>query len=111
MRWILVALILSVGLTPAYARTRSSLTDRFGEANTTHDGHLTAEQARSGMPAVARDFAAIDMGHRGFVTLDDIKAYRHTRRLERRAAKQAAQGGAQPASARTGAGLPAAGAE
>lgn len=110
MRWILVALMFSVGLTPAYARPHHSLTERFGEANTTHDGHLTAEQARSGMPAVARDFAAIDTGHRGFVTLDDIKAYRHTKRLERRAAKQSGQG-AQPTSARTGAGLPAAGAE
>ncbi len=72
-------------------RTRRTLQERFDEANTTHDGRLTAEQARSKMPSVARDFAAIDTDHKGTVTLDQIKAYRKAVRAEKRAAKKAAK--------------------
>jgi hypothetical protein len=72
-------------------RARRTLQERFDEANTTHDGHLTAEQARAKMPSVARDFAAIDSGHKGYVTLDDIKAHTKAVRAERRAAKKAAK--------------------
>lgn len=102
MRWILIALLASAGAahaqTAAAARPHAhhTLTERFDEANTTHDGHLTAEQARSKMPAVARDFDSIDTTHKGYVTVDDIKGYRHAKRLARRAEKQ----GAQPAAAR-----------
>ncbi len=59
---------------------RRTLQDRFDAANTTHDGHLTKIQARSGMPAVARNFTAIDKDHNGYVTLDDIRAYNRARR-------------------------------
>ena len=62
--------------------------ERFEAANTTHDGHLTLDQARAGhMPLIARRFDAIDAGHKGFVTMDDIKAYRRAQRAERAAAK------------------------
>ncbi len=120
MRWIIAALLISItaahaqtpmtGTTgaptstppatalepqaPAAAkphRARRTLQERFDEANTTHDGHLTAEQARAKMPSVARDFAAIDSGHKGYVTLDDIKAHTKAVRAERRAAKKAAK--------------------
>lgn len=68
---------------------RRTLQARFDAANTTHDGHLTLEQARAGrMVAVARDFAAIDTTQRGYVTVDDIKAHRRAARLARKAAKQ-----------------------
>ena len=70
-------------------RGRRTLQERFDTANTTHDGHLTLEQARAGhMVAVARDFAAIDTTHKGYVTVDDIKAHRHAVRLAKKAAKQ-----------------------
>ncbi len=73
---------------PARAhRRRATLQQRFDEANTTHDGHLTQEQARSHMPAVARDFAAIDTGNKGYVTMDDIRAHAGARRAARRAAR------------------------
>jgi hypothetical protein len=43
------------------------------------------------MPSVARDFAEIDKDHKGYVTVDDIRAHaaaqRATRRAERAAAK------------------------
>ena len=70
-------------------RHRMSLAERFAAANTTHDGHLTQEQARSKMPSIARDFAAIDTGNKGYVTLDDIRAHNHARRVARRAARAA----------------------
>ena len=59
---------------------RRTLQDRFNAANTTHDGHLTEAQAQSGMPAVARNFAAIDKDHTGYVTLNDIRAYNRAHR-------------------------------
>lgn len=66
---------------------RRTMQERFDAANTTHDGHLTLEQARAGrMNAVVRDFAAIDTAKRGYVTLDDIKAHRHAVREAKRTA-------------------------
>ena len=71
------------------ARAHRTFQERFDSANTTHDGHLTLEQARAGhMVAVARDFAAIDTTHKGYVTVDDIKAHRHAVRMAKKAAKQ-----------------------
>lgn len=74
-----------------------ALKDRFAKANATGDGRLTPEQATSGMPMVARNFAAIDAGKKGYVTLEDIQAYRQehprkrpvgaARKARRRAAK------------------------
>lgn len=75
----------------APARPRLTLDERFAIANTTHDGRLTLEQARSKLPAVAHRFAAIDTANQGYVTLDQIKAYRRQQAAERRAAKKAAQ--------------------
>lgn len=69
---------------------RRTLQERFDLANTTHDGRLTLDQARAGrMPAVVRDFTAMDTARHGYVTLDEIKNYRKTRRLANRAARQA----------------------
>jgi hypothetical protein len=55
--------------------------DRFAAANTTHDGCLTQAQAEAGgMRPVARNFAQIDVAHRGCVTLQDIRAFTQQRR-------------------------------
>lgn len=72
-------------------RHRATLQERFDEANTTHDGHLTLEQARSKMPSVARQFAEIDTGNRGYVTLDEIKDHAKQQRAARRAARAASK--------------------
>ena len=75
--------------TPAAPHPRRTPQQRFDEANTTHDGHLTLEQARAGrMNAVVRDFADIDTARRGYVTMDEIKAHRRAVRLAKKAAKQ-----------------------
>ncbi len=60
---------------PAHAAQHMTLHQRFEQANTTHDGHLTEEQAKLGMKSVARHFDVIDKDHKGYVTEEDIHAY------------------------------------
>ena len=80
---------------PRPRRVYHTLQERFDLANTTHDGHLTKEQARSKMPSVARDFDAIDTNHQGYVTMDDIKAHAAARRAARRQARRDAKAKAE----------------
>jgi hypothetical protein len=56
------------------------LVQRFANANVTHDGRLTREQAEAGMPMVARNFDTIDIEHKGYVTLPEIRAFADERR-------------------------------
>jgi len=63
--------------------TRLTLNDRFTQANTTNDGKLTLDQARAGMPMVARHFTAIDKDNKGYVTLADIYNYLKEQRAMR----------------------------
>ena len=77
--------------TTAPAHRRRTLQERFDQANTTHDGHLTLEQARAKMPSVARDFAAIDTTKAGYVTIDQIRDHAKQVRATRRAARAAAK--------------------
>ena len=74
-----------------HRRTHRTLQERFDEANVTHDGHLTMEQARAKMPAVARDFAAIDTDKKGYVTVDQIKEHTREAPAARREARKAAK--------------------
>ena len=64
--------------------------ERFALANTSHDGKLTLEQAKTGFPAMARLFDVIDRDHKGYITMDDIKAYYDARRARQAAAAQQA---------------------
>jgi hypothetical protein len=64
---------------------RQTMRERFAEANTTHDGHLTLAQAQAGFPAMARLFDAIDRDHKGYLTMDDIHAYYEAKRAARHA--------------------------
>ena len=59
----------------AYRQQGDSLDQRFSAANVTHDGRLTREQAGAGMPLVAQDFDAIDIDHKGYVTLPEVRAF------------------------------------
>jgi hypothetical protein len=59
--------------TPQHHRT--TWEQRFTQANTTHDGHLTLDQAKAGHFSIARHFAAMDKGNKGYVTQDDVRAY------------------------------------
>jgi hypothetical protein len=58
--------------------------EHFAEANTTHDGHLTLQQAKDGYRTLVRHFAEIDAGKKGYVTVDDITAWHKLQRAMRR---------------------------
>ena len=48
------------------------LTERFEKADVNHDGKLTREEAKAGMPRVYKNFDRIDVDKKGFVTLQEI---------------------------------------
>jgi len=56
------------------ARRAEFLEKRFKEANKAGDGKLTKAEAEAGFPRVAKHFDEIDKDHKGYVTLDQIKA-------------------------------------
>lgn len=71
--------------TPA-ARAVLRLTQRFERANVSHTGRLTPAEAQANWPWAARHFAEIDREGRGYLTLQEIRAYRHEHRRHRRSA-------------------------
>jgi hypothetical protein len=66
---------------------RRSAAQHFTDANTTNDGKLTLNQAQAGYKSIAKSFAEIDINHHGYVTMDDIKAWRAAKKAARQAAK------------------------
>ena len=64
---------------------RQTVAQRFAEANTTHDGHLTLAQAQAGFPAMAYLFDRIDRDRKGYITMADIHAYYEAKRGARHA--------------------------
>jgi hypothetical protein len=59
---------------------RLTMDQRFQQANVTHDGHLTEEQAQTGYKSITRHFAAIDKDKKGYITEYDIRAYNKMQR-------------------------------
>jgi len=51
------------------------MTERFNAADTNHDGKLSLDEAKAGMPMAARHFDEIDSGHAGAITLEQMNAY------------------------------------
>jgi hypothetical protein len=93
MRRILPFLILPLLIGPALAEepaktdchpARMTWEQRFTQADLAHDGHLTLEEAKSGFPLVAKHFDDIDVDHKGYVTTNDIRAWRVMRKAARR---------------------------
>ena len=69
---------------------RQNFRARFEEANITHDGRLTLDQAQAArMGPLVRHFGEIDAGNKGYITMQDVRAWRQARRQ--------AQGGPQGA--------------
>ncbi len=55
---------------------RQTLKQHFEAANTTHDGHLTKDQATAAKWSyVTKNFDAIDTAKAGYVTSDEISAF------------------------------------
>jgi hypothetical protein len=72
----------------AYPSSDSGLAQHFAAANLTHDGALTREEAAAGMSMMARNFDVIDVDHKGFVTMPEIR----TSAAEQRAGQNSAGG-------------------
>lgn len=51
------------------------MADRFKAADTNHDGKLSLDEAKAGMPMLARNFDQIDTAHTGSVTMEQLTAY------------------------------------
>ncbi len=95
MRRILPLLILPLLIGPALAEepaatnshpARMTWEQHFTQADLAHDGHLTLEEAKGGFPLVAKHFDDIDVDHKGYVTTNDIRAWRVMRKAARRLA-------------------------
>ncbi|WP_233855735.1 EF-hand domain-containing protein [Paraburkholderia sp. HD33-4] len=68
------------GISPQrMAQMEQQLQTRFSNANTTHDGKLTRDQAAAGMPMLARHFDEIDTQKAGYITLSQIEAFMQER--------------------------------
>lgn len=69
---------------PTGAHRGGGMMARFEAANVTHDGRLTLAQAEeAGWTRIARNFYAIDVQRKGFVTPQDIRAWNRARRAAR----------------------------
>jgi hypothetical protein len=93
MKKLLAALLLCCASTITFAQSAGpeagnaqrmehmaqQLQTRFANANTTHDGKLTKQQAEAGMPMVARHFDEIDTQKAGYITLPQIAAFMQER--------------------------------
>ena len=85
MRILLPLLVAAALALPAFAQTTTAKSTHIRltmpeQANTTHDGHLTLDQAQTGYKSVARHFDAIDQDKKGYITEDDIRAYNKAQR-------------------------------
>jgi hypothetical protein len=100
MRLLHALFLLPLLVGPAFAQSseppaaehqgRRSAAVHFSDANTTHDGRLTLDQASSGYKSIAKSFSQIDASHHGYVTMDDIKSWKAAKKAARLAAKHAA---------------------
>jgi hypothetical protein len=65
----------------------TKLSQRFAAANTSHDGHLTLDQAKAAKwVTVVRHFSRIDADQKGYVTEADIRAAETASRAAKAAA-------------------------
>jgi len=60
---------------PTTAEAKAIIAEHFKAADTNHDGKLTREEAKAGMPEVYKNFDKIDSLKRGYVTERQIGAY------------------------------------
>jgi hypothetical protein len=51
------------------------LEEKFKAADTNHDGKLTLEEAKVGMPRVANAFDRIDVEKKGYITLEQLQTF------------------------------------
>lgn len=76
--YIAALAFLGAASAPASAQPRQpdaeTVTKQFTKADKNSDGKLSLEEAKVGMPRVARRFDTLDKDKKGYVTLDELKA-------------------------------------
>lgn len=66
--------------------TAGGVEAHFAAANTTHDGHLTRQQAElADWPRVAKHFGEIDTDNKGWITAEQIHAFNRSHHKHRAA--------------------------
>lgn len=85
MKYALTAILLGLSSLALPARAddppkkpdhpRVTWQQHFANANKTGDGHLTPDQAKAGYPSLFKHFPEIDTAGKGFVTIEDVKAW------------------------------------
>ena len=70
-------LMVNAQLAQADAKQDKEIEEKFKAADKDHDGKLTLEEAKAGMPRVAKGFDKIDKDKKGYITVDQIKAAAH----------------------------------
>lgn len=65
--------LLNTALAEDSSKTKL-IEDKFKAADKDNDGRLTLDEAKAGMPRVAKGFTKIDSDNKGYVTVDQIKA-------------------------------------
>ncbi|CAG9169022.1 CREC-EF hand family protein [Cupriavidus pinatubonensis] len=60
---------------PTTAEAKAFISERFKAADANHDGKLSRDEAKAGMPQVYKNFSKIDSLKRGYVTERQIGAY------------------------------------
>lgn len=58
---------------PPLTGQAKEIADRFKAADKNHDGKLTLEEAKAGMPRIATAFSKIDLDNKGYLTLEQIQ--------------------------------------
>lgn len=86
MRTLIPLLTAAIFILTAHAQAaqpthnRQTMAQRFEQANTSHDGHLTLDQAKTGYKSIVRHFSEIDRDKKGYITQEDISAYHKQQR-------------------------------
>ena len=84
---------------PATPRQRTTWQQKFAQANTTHDGHLTLEQAVAGYLSLARHFSEIDRDAKGYITVEDVTTWRKAQKDSKQGTRAAADDPMRPRNA------------
>jgi hypothetical protein len=87
LTWPALAANPTDGELPTAHHTRVTWQQHFAQANAAHDGHLTAEEAKGGFAQIAKHFDDIDVDHKGYVTENDVRAWRVMRKASHRLTK------------------------
>lgn len=70
------------------AKINAEMSKRFTKSDADQDGSLTLDEAKKGMPRVAKNFSKIDSAGAGKVTLEQIQSYMTAHLDAKKAAKQ-----------------------